>query len=309
MKLTITKALTIELKGIAILMVIIGHVSQIFGASFLNYMGAFGVGIFLFISGYGLTLSFKSKGLDNFFKKRIVTVWIPYAIVTSVLILLAYFQGVTFDIKTNLLLILGFDYNRSIDPTMWYISFILLWYILFYIIFKCIKNTRIKALSFILCGVVFYKMHFPSILTDLSWQWKIHAFSFPLGVIVALYIKSGIKRQYLIISCVCTTFAMFHFYTHILESAGYYMLTNITTAVTLIIAVVVLRSCFNPLHFTKFIGIYSYELYLVEGYMISVVFHIIKEPVLAVIVYAILVIILAFLVHKFVKQLVDKILS
>ena len=56
MKLTITKALTIELKGIAILMVIIGHVSQIFGASFLNYMGAFGVGIFLFISGYCIFL-------------------------------------------------------------------------------------------------------------------------------------------------------------------------------------------------------------------------------------------------------------
>lgn len=309
MKLTITKELTAELKGIAILMVIIGHLSQIFGTSFLNYMGAFGVGIFLFISGYGLTLSFESKGLDNFFKKRIVTVWMPYAIVTFVLIILSYFQGITFDAKTNLLLILGFDYNRSIDPTMWYISFILLWYVLFYIVFKFIKDNRLKALFFVICGVAFYKMQFPSILADLSWQWEIHAFTFPLGVIVALYVKNGIKQQYLIVSCICTALAMIYFYRHISESTGYYMLTNIATAVTLITAIVALSNNCGILKFAKIVGKYSYELYLVEGYMISVVFSRVQETLIAIVLYVILIAILSFLLHRFIGQFIDKILS
>ena len=141
MKLLITKESTLEIKGIAILMVIIGHVSSRYGSSVLNYMGAFGVALFLFISGYGLVMSYNKNGLNNFFKKRFINVFIPYVAITTIWIIFDLIKGKIYSLKTYVLLLIGFDYNRTIDETMWYISIILLWYIIFYIIFKCTNNS------------------------------------------------------------------------------------------------------------------------------------------------------------------------
>ena len=63
---------TEQIKGLAILMVILGHLNtEFYDWRFMQPFGSMGVALFLFISGYGLTKSFENKRLDGFFKKRI----------------------------------------------------------------------------------------------------------------------------------------------------------------------------------------------------------------------------------------------
>lgn len=70
--LEISKEGTQALKGIAILLVIFGHMG------FLDIPGAGGVHIFLILSGYGIYCSVNKNGLYQYWKKRIVSVYIPY---------------------------------------------------------------------------------------------------------------------------------------------------------------------------------------------------------------------------------------
>ena len=65
------------LKGIAILLVLIGHT---FGSNYK--LGVFGVNLFLILSGYGIYKSFNKNGLKDYFKKKIEKVYIPYLLVT-----------------------------------------------------------------------------------------------------------------------------------------------------------------------------------------------------------------------------------
>lgn len=64
---------TYALKGIAILFVLLGHMG------YLDASGAWGVHIFLIVSGYGLYCSEKKSGIDSFWRKRILAVYLRIA--------------------------------------------------------------------------------------------------------------------------------------------------------------------------------------------------------------------------------------
>jgi len=133
---------TQTLKGIAILVVMFGHLVTVHHTTFpteLRWTASFGVTIFLLLSGYGLVKSFDASGLSGFFNKRFTTVYIPFSIVTVAVALLngSHFSNLRDVIKT-----LTFtNLNMNIDPTLWYIYFIAIWYVLFYFTFRFIKTT------------------------------------------------------------------------------------------------------------------------------------------------------------------------
>lgn len=66
----ITKEDTKNIKGFAIIMVLIGHLVAVrhinVNINFLD-LATFGVSIFLFLSGFGLYKSCKTNGMDGFF--------------------------------------------------------------------------------------------------------------------------------------------------------------------------------------------------------------------------------------------------
>lgn len=90
-----------------------------------------GVGIFLLLSGYGLTQSYIKSGIIGFFKKRLLAVILPYSIVMIIWIFVDYILGNKYRILTIGTSILGLNFKSVIDVTMWYISFLILWYIAF----------------------------------------------------------------------------------------------------------------------------------------------------------------------------------
>ena len=57
------------LRGLSILHVLVGHPG--------NMAGEAGLYMFLILSGYGLELSVRHRGFENFWHKRLESVWFP----------------------------------------------------------------------------------------------------------------------------------------------------------------------------------------------------------------------------------------
>lgn len=67
------------IKAIAIILVLVCHFGNLY-TRITTPFGGIGVALFLFCSGYGLTKSAEKKGLNGFWKKRFINIWIPYII-------------------------------------------------------------------------------------------------------------------------------------------------------------------------------------------------------------------------------------
>lgn len=101
------------------------HSSCNFGLRIFTPLGGIGVALFLILSGYGLTESYKRKGLQFFWKSKFNKIWIPYAIVLTVCTIWSSSFKPYVIVQYCL-----------IDSPFWYISFLFYNYILFYVCHK-----------------------------------------------------------------------------------------------------------------------------------------------------------------------------
>ena len=101
------------------------HSSCNFGLRIFTPLGGIGVALFLILSGYGLTESYKRKGLHFFWKSKFNKIWIPYAIVLTVCTIWSSSFKPYVIVQYCL-----------IDSPFWYISFLFYNYILFYVCHK-----------------------------------------------------------------------------------------------------------------------------------------------------------------------------
>lgn len=148
----ISKDQSISWKFIAIFLVVFGHLG------FIPHGGAIGVAVFLWLSGYGLVNSFKIHGLDRYWKKRISTIYIPYVVWALIVSSILVFMNSTVLTSRNLLLILlsilGNPRN-VFDPTMWYISYAMLNYLVFYVCYRYFTNKAYRIiLVFAMCTLI-----------------------------------------------------------------------------------------------------------------------------------------------------------
>ena len=129
------------LKGLLALMVIFCHIVPYVKFGVLGELGNYGpiaVGMFFFISGYGLLKSLLCKDgyLQHFLSKRFSKLIPPITIVT-----LCFISLETEWEREKLVDILSLlAEGNTLTPYAWYVYVILLYYILFYIIFKLIKT-------------------------------------------------------------------------------------------------------------------------------------------------------------------------
>lgn len=273
-KKLIDKQATNILKGIAILLVIFGH---LFVTQFLalqnpsfKYLGAQGVAIFLILSGYGLTQSFLNKGLDSsFLARRLRTVLLPYSLVTLSWIVIDSFYGKVYSFKTMLLSLVGFDLNLTLDATMWYISFILIWYLLFYFTFRLPFPNPLRVLLLFGYAYVFrYHIRF-SFTEQVFWEWGLHAFMFPVGVLWAFFSSWFKIRKWMIYPLGIFAFVCFGFFLYNVRNndlgLGPYMVSNFCFAFTIVAIVIILREFQLKFPLLRFIGSISYEIYLLEA--------------------------------------------
>ena len=298
---------TIELKGVAILLVMLGHVNVI------PHAGAYGVALFLMLSGFGLVQSYIKSGLDSFFSKRLSKVLVPYAIITIVWIIAFGHPAITNDDFYHLAItILGIDLNATIDPSMWYISFIIIWYLAFFLIFSANISITIKIAFLFLFSVLLYKNAdiFPPPAGA-----GLYVAAFPLGSLIGVVyekvkgyaIDKWILLLFVIVSLVSLILSLY-FYKGIDVSFFDYAATNIASAFLIIGITSILRVANINITPLKFVGILSYEMYLIEFMFLMKAYHLlsfISSDGIKSVLFVVIVCIFAY-VYKYVLSIVFK---
>lgn len=130
-----TKKCTTGLKGLAVLMVVWGHVGACLHVSGIQFIGGVGVSIFLILSGYGLEKSYINNGLQKFWNKKLIKVFIPFWIVELVGGILTH----DFDIKGYILDVLFLKPGTAYG---WYMGYLFICYSLFYV-YKLLIDNKI----------------------------------------------------------------------------------------------------------------------------------------------------------------------
>ncbi len=295
-----SKQTTNNLKSVAIILVILGHLG------FINKSGAWGVGIFLVLSGYGLTQSYIKSGIKGFFKKRLLAVILPYSTVMIIWIFIDYILGNKYSILTITTSILGLNFKSVIDVTMWYISFLILWYIAFFCIFKLIRNDYFKIIAmFIFSYIIYYKLYE---LFDSNVGVRLYTLLFPIGVCLGFLFSKELNISERMLKSILGHIILFSFIVFEISlnrshDYRYYTLSIIMFSI-MIISIFILMHDFES-KILSFIGNISFELYLFEGVFINkynFIFKFIDSKFLKLLTYFTLILILSYIYNIIVKK-------
>jgi len=259
----INKESTINLKAIAICMVLFGHLVSAkkidVNIAWID-VATFGVSIFLFLSGYGLYKSYEQKELKGYFRNKIVNVYMPFILTT---ILIGAARGFWSDkwlgmIKT----ILFINPALPIDGTMWYIYYIAMWYVIFYLTFYLLKSDTLRITSLFTISILVFNLPFTEKYSVVSFLFSFHAFTFTLGVAVAMC-KPINKKLMLIAGLICFVVFSYLFSMHFIKyNAINHIMASLIAAPAFVLIISSLNMKFKPL---IFLGGISYEIYLFEG--------------------------------------------
>ncbi|EOL42972.1 hypothetical protein RV11_GL003209 [Enterococcus phoeniculicola] len=177
-------------KILAIILVITGHYSGFLGIDnlYVANSGAVGVGIFLFVSAYGLSASMEQgdEQLQTFWV-RILNLVIVYEFATllkAIISIVFFKESVAVSVKA----LVGLGFKSNLDPTMWYMFYIIMVYIVFWISHLLIQSELCRVgLIFISCSVF-------AVLSS----YIVIPFAFPLGYLAFLF-KNKSRFFYLIV--------------------------------------------------------------------------------------------------------------
>ncbi len=169
---------------------------------------------FLFYSGYGIAESIKVKKnnyIDNFPRKRLLTVLLNFDIAIAFYVILSLVLGIQFTYSQALLSLVAWD---SIGNSNWYILVILCCYIIIYVSYKLFGNLEKKR---IIIPVSIFVLFLVTILLlsmfKGSWYYNT-ILCFPFGMLWSAkkeQFENIIKKKYCYISVIVgLLFAMFY---------------------------------------------------------------------------------------------------
>lgn len=127
-------------------MIVMGHVGQLvpFSRPFTP-LGAIGIALLLLCSGFGIEKSFQKSGRKDYWKKRIINVWLQYALIELLCVWQHSEAGVT-GVLEDLLLI------RPWHPFGWYMQVLFIWYVRYYL--SSFVSKRLQVTAFILASIL-----------------------------------------------------------------------------------------------------------------------------------------------------------
>lgn len=275
--MVISKETTKGLKGIAIIMVVISHIHNIYDfdsatEQFLNPCGYLGVSLFLILSGYGCAMSKSGNSFNTLFRriKRIIT---PLAICTL-------FSAITIaviDTPPSMLYVTlqTFGLNSKFCPPMWYITLQILCYIIFYLIGKIKSNSRYVIHVFI-SSIILLLISVTYDVEGLgAYLWGLNAFSFQAGMIIARLKVSDRNLKHISMITSFIFVVLFIFTYLIIGNPDDLLVKNslkgiiaLLFATTVLIIAYLYKDILNSIHFLKTIGDYSFYIYLIHAFLI-----------------------------------------
>lgn len=255
------------LKGIAMLLIMFCHYMGTFGdgVTYFTPLGGIGVTIFLMLSAYGLNESFKKNGLNRWWVKRILTVFLPYICVQ--LVLYWPFEKINFR---------KFVFDMTlIHPQYiigWYLNYLLICYVVFYLI-KKIRILRKNQYFFFLFFSVITFFFFEEIKSEQS-------FAFMTGIFLSDHSRDERVKRYFN----CKTGSIMIFIGMVFLLIKQVDIVRCVPLLLRFIQLIIKWFCGVGLSilfisFDKrlkitlfaFIGAISYELYLFHGYVLLAV--------------------------------------
>lgn len=325
-------SVTNELKGFAILGIIFSHIGYFLSVDnrFLYPFSIFagvGVNLFLFLSGFGLTLSSLRKPLSitGFYVKRLQRLFIPMWIVIFILFVSDYFfLQKNYAFQTIWQSALGFfpvaDLFKNLNSPLWYFTLILFYYILFPLTFW----KKFPYLSPVLILIISYFLLETTLPVDIDLGvlslYRLHFVSFPLGVLFAIMthdqkltsLKIGFKKaflendlKYIFIFLFTILFAYLSIHSGVGLSKNIEQTISLITMFLIIFIFVAKRFQFTLL---SLFGVYSYEIYLIHWPLLSRydILYLYLPASIATIAYLGLFLGLGYLFKRFVERLFIK---
>ena len=260
-------------KGIAILIVIISHFAGRVDASrIFTPLGGIGVAIFLFLSGFGLQQSSEKKGVKAFWGGRIPRVFLPYFLFVLVCWCLSLKGYKTYSVLSFLKDVF------FIDSSYWYMSYLVWWYVAFYLSTVLTEKTKNSTLQNI---VKIVALLIPAILSFvfLKNHQAEQSFSFLTGVVFSMYLQQLNKitsRNILIIGVLLLIFGTLFLYLKQLPCAranpNIYRCCDTLIKLPMGLGIMlVLHNKIRRNQFVAFSGLVSLELYLVHCQILRLV--------------------------------------
>lgn len=252
------------LKGIAILGVLLSHTGRIFTE--------FSIVLFLVLSGFGLELSFRKKGLAGFWGKKVRNVWLPYIPMAVVAIMLRHVNAS----DEILFTLAGLDFGRIADKTMWYISYIFAWYAAFFLLGSFLEKSQklpergrfaLRLIGAVGAGFLFTYLYQKGVWHENSGADN-YRYSFPFGMLLAELTSFPVDRRLrkaiwgaAFLGCAAYVISVY--------PRPFHIPTNMALAMAVIAFIQLISASgtvFLPL---RMVGKYSYPIYLWEGLLLS----------------------------------------
>ena len=283
---TLSISKTQELKGLAILLIVLSHISYFLVSDNhflwpLSIMAGIGVNLFLFLSGYGLTVSNLKNNLSvwQFYKRRLIKLFIPLWPMLILFFSLDFFiLHINYSWQYIGEAMLGItrhaDLYQDINSPLGYLTFILGFYILFPLLFFK-KRPWLSAILIFLAAYFFVGLE-PIPFYNVLHLYKVHTVAFPLGIFFAWLMTNinfdkfkifwektkPLAREFIYYFSIIVLIAIFVYSvmdSAVGASANKEQLMSIISVLALTLIFILKKIDFK---FLYLFGIYSYEIYL-----------------------------------------------
>ncbi len=193
-----------ELKGLAILAILLAHISYMLVTDNhylypLSIAAGVGVDLFLFMSGFGLTVGMLKKRMPalEFYRRRLIKVFIPLWVVLILLfavdaIFLHHFYSLSYMLRSLLGWFPTAAAYDDVNSPFWYISWLLMFYILLPLLFSAQRPWLTAIVLAIIANVVAVT---DPLNLQVDWLHRLHTNAFSLGMIVAWAIQEPKDRS------------------------------------------------------------------------------------------------------------------
>ena len=320
---------TLILKGLAIILLLVGHVSQqlAMGSEALPFRvtGNATVIIFLFVSGVGLAKKYQLHVDKQFLFKRIkklaIPVWLSLALFISLNFLLIGHKDPLGQLVLNFC---GIFWTKFPDSPCWFITYILFLYSVYFIVALIPANRVFQIAVLFILPFIAACLIVETGSIDHFILWPQYSLVFPIGVVCGLnvyHLKKSIDKLFdfspiIFIACMlilgglyCTGFAVYRI-SHLISSelftqVVFALINPVSLILFLILFVGFLERRGLKSSLLQFFGKYSFEMYLLHfPFMVYYDFFLFRRHlVLFFFVYAICVLLLSVLLQRAVVYL------